>query len=329
MGVVTYTGFVALTVGLGVAVRWIDPAIVEQLARRTGLDRTKGFLVLLVAALWMYLPFLAGAGTGGEGELWLVGPALAAVGFYLGTIAVTSRDEYRLLRRADAVAPDRVNPSPSDDVVAVSDTPTVGNTEQAVSPFTGMPAVHTDWIVQRRTRTGVRTHWRNVASGVQAVEFTLGDGAVTVTPGRHRVFSNVERMPVFEPDDDLPEQAAATLRAEPSLPDPDTRVDKLRFMETIVPSDQPVTVIGVPQQGEQPGEYVIAGAPPDTVLETHTDQLTAPDTPEPILVHGALSEARRLLKKRVVWLGTAAVGLILGGQALAFFLSGATLTTLL
>jgi len=330
MGWVTYLGFLAVALVVAVGVRWFDPAVVDQLSRKTGLSGAKGWTLLLVAASWTFLPLLAGAETG-DGEMWMFGSAVAGVGFYLGTVAVTSVDEYRLLHRTPHVSPGQVTTGTGDEAVVTSGTPAVedGKEGEARTPFTGLPSVHTDWILQRRDRVGARTVWRNVGGGVRSVPFTLDDGAVAVRAGGNRVFSNAERITTFEPDEPLPDAAAEFLRAHPDLPDPQRRESRLRAIETYVPADEPVTVVGVPRQGEFPGQRLIDRAPPDELLGTDGAHATDGGSGEVVLIRGDADEAERTLHKRVYWLGAASVVMILGGQALAFWLSGASSTAFL
>lgn len=330
MGWVTYLGFLAITLVVAVAVEWYQPSVADQLARKTGLSGRKGWTVLVLAAAWVFLPVLAGATAEGD-DLWAVGSAVAGVGFYLGTVAVASVDEYRLLDRTPHVPPDRVTAGSGGEAVATSGTPSVEveDEDEARTPFSGVPAVHTDWIVQRRERVGARRVWKGVAGGVRSVGFTLGDGAVAVTAGRHRTFSNAERFPTYEPDEPLPEPTAEFMRGHPDLPDPEEREATLRAIETYVPADESVTAVGIPRQGDRPGRYLIDRAPPDELLGTHADHSTDGGESEAILVRGDAEEAERLLRKRVRWLGVAGGAMILGGQALAFRLSGASLTAFL
>lgn len=329
MGLFTYLGFVGMMILLGGAVKWIDPAALEQLARKTGLRAVHGWLLLLVAACWMFLPVLAGATTD-ESDWWLVGPALAGVGFYLLAFAVTSVDEFRLLSRAQHLAPAAITVGGGTRLVATSGQPTVDDRTEARTPFTGEPAVHTDWILQARERVlGLgRKRWQNVASDVQSTPFTLAD-RVHVAGGRHRVFSNKENMVTFAPDESLPDPAVAFMRRREDLPDPDARETRLRIIETVVPADESVTVIGTPQQGERPGDVTFEEAPGDQLLGTHADQTTPNDTPEAILVRGEADAAQRLMRKRVYWLGAGGVALIVGGQVLGIVLSSASVTSLL
>lgn len=327
MGLVLYLGFLGITLLVALGVRWFDPSVVAQLSRKTGVAGATGWVLLLVAAAWMFLPVLAGATTGDD-ELWVAGSAVAGVGFYLGTISVTSVGEYRHLGRTRHVPPEQVSTGTGDEAVATSGVPSAEDTEEARTPFTGLPAVHTDWIVQRRERIGFRTVWKNVAGGVQSVPFTLGDGAVSVTPGSGRVFSNAERITTFEPDEPLPDAVAEFLRSHPDLLDPEDRESKLQAVETYVPDDEPVTVVGVPRLGEFPGQCLIERAPPDDLLGLRGTPSTDGGGTDVILVRGDAESAERMLRKRVYWLGVASVVMILGGQALAFWLSGASLAAL-
>jgi len=331
MGWLTYLGFIAVGLACAAFGRWYQPSVAAQLARKTGLSGAKGWTVLTVASAWVFLPLLAGATTSDGSDLWMFGSAIAGVGFYFGVIAVTSVDEYRLLDRTRHVAPDRLTVGSGEGAVATSGVPMVEAEREgeARTPFTGVPAVHTDWIVQRRDRVGARRVWKGVAGDVRSVPFTLGDGAVSVTSGGHRVFSNAERISTFEPDEPLPDAAAEFMRDRPDLPAPAGRKSKLRAIETYVPADEPVTVVGVPRQGESPGQRLIDRAPPDEILGTDGAHASDGGSGEVVLIRGDADEAERTLHKRVYWLGVAAAAMVLGGQALAFRLSGASLATLL
>jgi hypothetical protein len=330
MGFVSYLGFLVLTLFLGVAVRWLDPSFLEQLARKTGLRATHGWALLVVAAAWMFLPFLAGARATDGHDLWLVGPALAGVGFYLSAFAVTSIDEYRLLGRAERVSPADVSVGDGTRLVATSETPLVDDGEEARSPITGRSAVHTDWILQRRERVlGFgRKSWQNVATDAHTAGFTLG-GRVRVQSGRHRVFSGVDDVFTFDPDDPLPETVASFLRERGDVPNPDQRDAPLRVIETVVPANRPVTAVGTPTQGDRPGEVQLDSAPADLLLGSHADRSTPGDDPEVILIQGQVEEAVALLKKRVYGVGIGSLALILGGQAVGFAFSSATVRGLL
>jgi hypothetical protein len=316
MGLFEFLGFLALSVAVAVGVTWYQPSVVDQLARQTGVDGRTGWAAFLVAMVWAVLPVLAGAETG-DGEAWVVGAAVAGVGFYLLVIAAWSFEEYRLLSGVDHVDPRRAT---AGDTVAVTGEPSAGET--ARTPFTGLPAVHTDWLVQRRGRTGFRRTWTALEGGVESTGFALGDGAVRVTPGDHRVFSNAEQMPGFDPDEALPEPAATFLAGHDGLPDPDDREQPLRFLETFVPAEEPVTVVGTLRQGEVPGVLVVDEVPDDLL---GTDGAAG----EAVLVRGDADAAETMLRKRVRWLGPAGLAMVLGGQALSFALSSATLGGLL
>lgn len=330
MSLTTYFGFLGLTVALAASVRWLDPSFLEQLSRKSGLRAVHGWVLLLVAAAWMFLPFLAGAEATEGRDLWLAGPALAGIGFYLGAFAVTSIDEYRLLGRAERVSPASVSVGDGTRLVATSDTPGVDDEAEARSPFTGVPAVHTDWNLQRRERVlGFgRKSWQNVATGVQSASFSLG-GRVRVTGGRHRVFSGDEDVSTFASDEPLPDPVASFLRGRDDLPDPADREERIRVIQTVVPANQPVTVVGTPSQGTNPGEVCLDSAPADPVLGSHADRSTPDDTPEVILLKGTVEEAAASLKKRVYWLGVGSLVLIVGGQVVGFALSAASVAALL
>lgn len=321
MGLLAYLAFVAAVLLLGALVRVFDPSGLAQIARKTGLSARQGWAVYTAATLWMFLPVLFGADVGDDSRLWVVGPALAGTGIYLATMAVTARDEYRLLTATPHRDPGAVRPD--DDAVATAGVPEVADSEAATAPFTGEPSVHTDWLLQRYERTGTRKHWANVATGVESVPFALGDGAVVVESGRHRTFTGVERRTAVDADEPVPEPAAAFLRADPDLPDPEKREHRLRFQEELLPAGEPVTVVGVPEQGEHPGTTRIATAPPDDLLGTHAGG--DGDASEPVLVQGDADDAERQLRRRVYWLGIGGAALALVGQLLGFALSSATL----
>jgi len=90
-----------------------------------------------------------------------------------------------------------------------------------------------------------------------------------------------------------------------------------------------VTVVGIPRQGERPGQCLIDRAPPDDLLGVRGKHSADGDGSDVVLVRGDAAAAERTLRKRVYWLGVASVLMILGGQALAFRLSEASLTAFL
>ncbi|MFU1780002.1 hypothetical protein ACM16X_01340 [Haloarcula japonica] len=325
MGVVGYVGFLGVSVAVAVGVKWFDPAIAAQLSRRTGLTGARGWAILLVALVWVFLPVLAGAPVA-DGRPWVIGAAISGVGFYLGTIALTSLDEYRILAAATAVPPADLSAHTGGSVVATSGVPTVADSDAAVTPISGEPSVHTDWIAQQRTRVGFRKVWSNVATGVESIPFTLSDGAVAVDSGRHRVFSNAERYTTVAEDESLPDAVAEFMWSSPDLPDPEARDARTRFIEEFVPSSEPVTVVGEPTQGTRPGQVHIESVPPDRLFGTHTDHSESDrDDTEPILIRGTVGEARWLLQKRLFVVGGFGLVMVLGGQMLAFWLSPASL----
>lgn len=325
MGVYAYLGLVGIVLVVAVGVRWYEPAVVDQLARQTGFGGAKGWAIVVVATLWLFLPALAGARVGDD-ELWVVGPAVAGVGLYLVVAAAGSIDEYRLLSRVDHDEPRRVTPG---EPVATSGVPEVDDPSAARTPLTGRPAVHTDWIIQRRQQLGARHGWTGVAGGVESTDFSLGDGAVQVTSGRHRVFTDAETHLSLGPEETLPDAARAFFRSHPELPAPDERAATFRLTESYVPADEPVTVVGTPRQDAEPGRLLVDEAPPDDLLGTHADGGGSEDAdPEAVLVRGDADEAERRLRRRVGWLGAGGAAMALGGQALAFWFSSASLGAL-
>lgn len=329
MGVTGYVGFVAFSLLLAYAVRWFDPAGLSGLSRRTGFTRRKAWLLATVAFLWMWLPVLAGADTGDRG-LWVFGASVSGVGFFLVAIAASSIDEYRLLRRVPHLEPGEVSVGIEEPIVATSGTPSPldggsGDHTPMRTPFSATPAVHTDWFVQERRRVGARKIWRNVASGVRSSTFTLGDGAIEVTPGEHRAVTHGENRFVVDSDDDLPETAAEVFRDHDSLPPPGSRANPLRIMETYVPADGPVTVVGAAEQTREPGVVRIDEGPVDELLGTHADHATGEGGGDVVVVSGGVEAAESALRKRVFWLGGGGLLMILSGQVLSFWLSAATL----
>lgn len=283
--------------------------------------------------LWLFLPILFG-GQVGDGEAWLFGAAVGGVGFYMIAFAVSSRDEYALLKQATSADPNNVTTGLDEGLVATADTPApvVGDGHpEPVSPLTGTPAIHAEWIVQQRQNLGIRAVWRNVATGVHTAPFTLGDATIEVTPGTHRTLSTHESNFTIQPGDDIPDETAAFLASHPDLSDPAEMNSPIRIIETVVPTDEPVTVVGTPRQAAEP-TIRIDNAPVDELLATPTDHAaTANDNSgdgrqgeggEVILLNGEVAAARRFLKKRVYWLGAFGLAFILAGQALALWLAG-------
>lgn len=334
MNVLGYTGFIVFAVIIAYGVKWLNPSALAHLSRKTGLTGRKAWVVTIVTFLWIFVPVLAGAETGDD-ELWVIGAAIGGIGFFLATIAVSSLDEYRLLQNVPHYPPGKLPAGSSEGAVATSGTPSPMTSDtvddgQFETPFTGEPSVHTDWIVQRRTQLGGRNTWRNIAEGVQSTEFTVGGNSVTVTPGRHRVFMNTENRFVIEPDTDIPEPATTFLTKHPELPSPESQENALRIVESYIPADEPVTVVGEVEQAETPRTVRIDEAPIDELLGTHTAQASSANGgAEAILIRGNVDEARTTMKKRVYWLGILGTGMIVGGQIVSFWLSSATISTVL
>jgi hypothetical protein len=326
MGVVSYVGMVGIVLVIGFAIPRFEPEVVEHLSRQVELDRTKGTGLFLVAILWSFLPLLGGA-QAGRGELWVAGSAVAGGGFYLVAVAASSLDEHRLLHRATDQTPEGVTAGTGDDVVAISGVPSFENEDDVTTPFSGVPSVHTEWIVQRRRRIGFRKTWNAIASGVAHVPFTLGGGAVRVDAGRARAFTDAELHRTVDPDEDLPGRTdEAFLRKHEALPDPDDREKSFTFVEQFVPADEHVTVVGTPRQGDEPGQVVVDEAPPDDLLGTHADYTDGDGSDaDAVLIRGRYGEAASQLRRRVYGAGFLGGLMVVGGQVLAFWLSSASI----
>lgn len=325
MSLVSYLGFVLLTVVLAVVVKWYDPDTTAQLARQTGVSGLTGWIALLVALLWIFLPVLAGADIGEEA--WVVGAALGAGGVFCCTVALASVDEYRLLTGTDHSAAESVTTGVEPSVTATTGRPTAPEDDE-VTTIKGTSAVYTDWIVQERTRTATRRGWSTITGGVAQTPFTLGDGTVSVDGDQYRVFSGAEELTSFYPDEPLPEPVSEFFESHGELPQPAARTNRIQIVESYLPVDEPVTVVGTPTQGPRPGTVEIDGAPPDTLGGGvgSSEELSAG---EPILIRGRYEDAKQRLTRRVYWLGLAGALLTVGGQALAFWLSSASLAALL
>lgn len=334
MNVGGYGVFVVFALVVAYAIRWLDPALLSQLSRTSGLTSRTAWGFAVVAFLWMFLPILFGAPV--DVGLWPVGTVFVAVGWFLLAFAVSSRDEYAMLQRATPTDPQDVTAGLGDDLVATSGTPepvTGDDIPVPVSLSTGTPAVYVSWIIQRRRRTGIHTSWRNVATDVHTTPFTLGDEAVLVTPGEHRTFPGTKHEFTVQSGDEVPDETAAFMASHPDLPDPAGLENPIKIIETVVPADEPVTVIGTASQAVEPETSRIDTAPVDELLSTHADHATpttdgTPDDGghdedgEVILISGEVDDAKRLVKREVCWLGAAGVVLILGGQAAALWLAG-------
>lgn len=333
MNVAGYGGWVAFSLLVTYGVRWFDPAFVSSLSRDTGFTARKAWLLATVAFLWMWLPILAGAEVG-DGKLWVIGISVTGVGFFVAVLGASSIDEYRLLRRVPRLDPEDVSVGIEEPIVATSGTPEpmaggARGTSPPRTPFSAKPAVHTDWLVQERKRFVTRKIWQNVASGVRSSTFTLGDGAVEVAPGDHRVFAQEENRFVVEPDADLPDAAADAFRDHDSLPPPEAMENPMQVIETYVPADEPVTVVGAAEQTREPGVVRIDEGPIDELLGTHTDHSAGGSDGDVVIVAGGFEAAESGLRQRVFWLGGGGAAMVLGGQVLSFWLSAATLSGLL
>jgi hypothetical protein len=161
MSLVVYTGYVIFAVIVAYGVRWLDPAVLSHLSRKSGLMTRAAWGFAIVSFLWLFLPILFG-GQVGDGGAWLFGAAVGGVGFYMVVFAVSSRDEYALLKQATSADPNNVTTGLDEGLVATADTPApvVGDGHpEPVSPLTGTPAIHAEWIVQQRQNLGIRAVW--------------------------------------------------------------------------------------------------------------------------------------------------------------------------
>ncbi len=298
MGAASFLGMVGLAAVVAVGVRRYQPSVVGQLARQTGVDGRAGWAASLAAAAWAFLPLLAGARTR---TAWAVGAAVAGVGCYLLVVAAGSVGEYRLLSGVDHLDPGAVRPG---EPVAVTGEPT---TEEPVRTVAGRPSVHVDWLVRRVRRVGARRTYVAVAGDVETADFALGD-SVRVRATAPRVVSNAEGLSTVAPDEAPSDPVESFLAAHDDLPDPADREHTLRLSETYLPADEPVTVVGRPRQGAEPGEVVVDD-----------------EDGEVVFVRGDADVAERQLYRRVYWVGAAGLAMALGGQALGVALSAATL----
>jgi hypothetical protein len=315
MGLFEYLGSIGLAVVMGAYMRWSDSSGVARLSRLSGLGGRSGWAIGTLAVMWAFAPVLFDADT--DGRIWLFGPAIAGTGMMLIGIAVGSLDEYRLLDRVSHVAPSELSASDGGRLVATSGIPVpLSEGDAAETPFTGRPAVHADWHVQRRGQVGFRNVWKTVASDVEDTGFRLGDGAVYVRPAEHRAFSNAETRREFSPDEDLPEPAVRFLQANNDLPSPDSLTERIRLVEAYVPADEPITVVGRVEQATEPGTVVIEDAPSEFL------EVGAGDV---VLIRGDAEDAYQRMRKRVYWVGTGGVVLLIAGQVLGFWLSSATI----
>ncbi|ELZ91461.1 hypothetical protein C440_14144 [Haloferax mucosum ATCC BAA-1512] len=312
MSVAGYVTVVVATAVLAFSVRWLDPGATSHMSQQFGIPRHVGWVFAIAAFLWAYLPVLAGADMGND--LWFFGSAAVGVGFLFVAVSVSSRDAYRLLRRATVVEPGSISPSDTGSLVATSGrpTPTADDREgQPTTPFSGRQSVYTDWTVRKGSFSGSRGEWAHLGYGTEQVEFSLGDGAVEVATENPHTFNKKEHTFSIDLSKDVPEPAATSLSEHPDLPAPGSSDDDLRFAERYIPTDGPVTVVGNATQASDPGVVCIDGSS------------------EAALIRGDIERAQHAMHERVYRLGIVGVVLIFGGQLLAFWLSDASFTALL
>ncbi|ELZ82871.1 hypothetical protein C455_01833 [Haloferax larsenii JCM 13917] len=290
----------------------MDPLTMGEFPRRFGISTRVGWALLVAGASWAFLPLLAGAEIG---EVpWVVGSFVAGFGFLPAAISLSSIDEHRLLQRVPFVEPERISASGTQSPVGTSGTPTPASNEQngaLETPFTGHPAVHTEWLVQQMSNGVVNETWKTVGEGVQQAEFALGDGTVNVAPGNYDAILQKERLFSIDPSEGVPEPAATFLKSHPDLPTPETAEGELRVLERYIPADDDVTVVGDATQSSEPGVVRIE------------------DGAEGALIRGDAELAQYTMRKRYKWLGITGLVMILGGQAASFALSPPALTTVL
>lgn len=240
------------------------------------------------------------------------------LGAYLLVLALSSRDERRALATGEELEPEQVGsaatgrePTP----VVTSGTPTV---EEPVRTLAGgAPAVYGEWTVQERRSTLNRSNWHAVATGSRAAPFGFEREELRVEPGG-RAFGVETSITSYEPDEPLPGAAATLFDRYEDLPAAADREERVRIIEEFVPADAPVTVAGRPRV--EAGTVVLDRGPPAGLLGSGDS-----DGPAPVLVGGTVAEARRQLRKRVVWMGLAGAALVVAGQAVVFAFTPAAL----
>lgn len=316
MHVLQYLGTVCFFLLFVGVVTLYDGRVARYVTRQTSLPGPAAALLTGLVVAWALVPILAGAPW--AGTTWYLGVGFTALGGFLLALAFGSVGEYRLLERVPHRGPAELSAADVGSVVAVSGVPApldgAGTGTDETTPFAGTPTAHTDWLVQERGRAGLKALWRILATGTQHVAFALGDGAVEVAAGDRHVVTPAGNRVGLAPGDDVPEPAATTLREHPDLPSPDDLARPLRAVEVYVPAEDPVTVVGPVERAED-GRLRVGGA-------------GDADGSAALLVSGDRETARSALRKRVRTVGVIGLTMLLGGQALSFWLSGATLAAL-
>lgn len=329
MSLVVHVSVIVLTLMAAVATWWTERETVAQVSRQTGVSGWVGRGAVVLGIVWLYLPIFAG-GSADDGVLWIVSTSFAVIGVGCCAVALSSIDEYRLLTAADYSAPESVTVGTEPSVTATTGSPAVSDDEDRVCTIHGTPSVYTDWVVQQRGWIGNRRNWKTVAGGLDQTPFTLGDGAVSVDGERYRVFRMAADNVTFDPNEPLPERVYEFFDSHATLPEPAARRKRFKILETYIPDDEPVTVVGTPRQGPRPGTVVFDAAPPDRVVTSvRSSPPESLSAGEPVLIRGTYSEATKRIKRRVYWLGIGGVILAVGGQALAFRLSSASLAAVI
>lgn len=329
MGLWSAIGVSALVVALTVAVGRMDPEGVGRVTSEIDLPAPFGRVAYGLWVVGLAVPFAFGASI--EDTASGVGLALYSVGAFFLLVAVSTRDEYALFRSATKTTPDAVRPSagPDGSPVALSGTP-VPVEAPPTGPASGEAAVSVEWTVQERGRLAHRPVWQTIAAGAAAAPFTFETDAVDlrIDPRPERCFETETTVASAAPDEPLPPRFEALLDRRADLPDPNARDERLHVIEERIPTDRPVTVVGTPRRAADGTVVIDAGPPAGSASRAAPGAAASTDggrAPGPVIVPGTVDRAERRLSRRVRWLGTASAALVIGGQALAFAWSSASL----
>ena len=317
MGVLAAAGVAAVVLVTTLAVRWFVPASVAAIAREFNLGSAAGWTAYLLWLAGLVAPVALGAPFEGDSLPFAGGLALYSVGAYLVVLALSSRDERRALVTADELEPGEVGSAATGrepTAVVVSGEPTVAEPVRTLAG--GTPAVYAEWTVQDRRSTLNRRNWHPVATGSRAAAFDIEGEGLRVEPGG-RTFGTETADTSYEPDEPLPGPVAALFDRHDDLPAAADRERRVRITEEFLPAAAPVTVAGRPRV--EAGTVVFDRGPPTGLLGSSDAE------PAPVLVGGTVAEARRQLRKRVVWLGLVGAALVVAGQAVVFAFTPAAL----
>lgn len=309
MGLWTAVGVGTGLLALGLGVRVFSSGALARFARKSGIDGRLGVPTYVGAVVMVVAPLALGAESqpgGGfqPGEYWLFAALLSAVGVYLLGVAASAYEDANLAREATPI--EEFAGSVDGELVACEGVPSFDGLAPE-SPVAGRPAVYVDWLVQTRERRFVRPTWRSKDSGIESTPFTLsGDRSVRVEPGaRARPTDSVEAS--FPSGRAVPDALQPLFDANAMLEDLPRGDAPVRLLESIVPADEPVTVVG--HASEEDGSI----------------HVRATEDSDPLLLGGDRESARRSLRRRVVWVGVAGFVAVPLGQALAVATSAAAL----